>query len=84
MDAFFATIRSLLEGSDTPPSTHERFVSTTDAFSAAYDGKLRVFAEAKRDWADVEYARGKGRLAREKAKTAVSEIVLNTTSPAGK
>ncbi|KAI5118130.1 hypothetical protein M0805_008037 [Coniferiporia weirii] len=46
----------------------ERFAEEVERFCSVYDGALRVFGEAKRDWIAVDYARGKGRLAREKAK----------------
>ncbi|KAL5520596.1 hypothetical protein ACEPAF_2597 [Sanghuangporus sanghuang] len=46
------------------------FEEEIERFCATYDSTLRLFGEAKRDWISVDYARGKGRLAREKAKQA--------------
>ena len=48
-------------------SGRERFGEEVKRFCEVYDGEMRVFKEAKRDWIAVDYARGKGRLAREKA-----------------
>ncbi|KAL5514900.1 hypothetical protein ACEPAG_2216 [Sanghuangporus baumii] len=46
------------------------FEQEVESFCVTYDSTLRLFGEAKRDWISVDYARGKGRLAREKAKQA--------------
>lgn len=65
-DYFFASVRRAL--TDDDEDAELRFAEQADHFHATYDGTLRIFAEAKRDWIAVDYARGKGRLAREKAK----------------
>lgn len=66
LDAFFASIRAVLAEGDGDGETG--FGAAVEAFCRMYDPALRVFAEARRGWAEVDYARGKGRLAREKAK----------------
>ena len=52
------------------------FAEEVARFEAAYDGELGVYVEAARDWDDVERARGRGRLHREKAKQ--EEATLGT------
>ncbi|EJD01988.1 uncharacterized protein FOMMEDRAFT_141186 [Fomitiporia mediterranea MF3/22] len=67
-DAFFKAIRIMLaRGSSHAHDTHVH-THKVERFCATYDGALRIFGEAKRDWIAVDHARGKGRLAREKAK----------------
>ncbi|KAL5478248.1 hypothetical protein ACEPAI_2432 [Sanghuangporus weigelae] len=55
------------------------FEQEVESFCATYDSTLRLFGEAKRDWISVDYARGKGRLAREKAKQA--QLVYRLVRP---
>lgn len=69
LDAFFAGVRSTLAGNDA-----EGFSRQVDWFLEVYDEDMLLFDEAKVDWAKVEMARGKGRLAREKAKQAESSL----------
>ncbi|KAL4264272.1 Queuine tRNA-ribosyltransferase-like protein [Pleurotus pulmonarius] len=72
LDAFFAGIRSVL----SQDNGKERFVTEVARFEKEYDEKLTVFDQARVLWAEVERARGKGRLAREKAKQ--NETTLGT------
>ncbi|KAF7440072.1 hypothetical protein PC9H_000415 [Pleurotus ostreatus] len=72
LDAFFAGIRSVL----SQENGKERFVTEVARFEKEYDEKLTVFDQARVLWAEVERARGKGRLAREKAKQ--NETTLGT------
>lgn len=62
--AFFAGVRGVLRGADG----EEAFARAVAAFEVEYDEGMAVFAEAEEGWQEVELARGKGRLAREKAK----------------
>lgn len=70
MDAFFAGVRSVLES----PSGGDTFGEKVDEFVQMYDESMVVFDEATVDWAEVERARGKGRMAREKIKQAESSL----------
>ena len=69
LDAFFAGVRGVLETGGP-----EDFGSQVDRFLETYDEDMVIFEEAKVDWAKVEMARGKGRLAREKIKQAESSL----------
>jgi len=69
LDAFFADVRGSLELADV-----EGFGQRVDCFLNTYDEEMVIFDEAKVDWAKVEMARGKGRLAREKVKQAESSL----------
>ena len=61
LDAFFAGVRdAIATGEDVFEREVERFIQT-------YDEDMAAFDEAAVDWRDVDLARGKGRLAREKA-----------------
>ncbi|TFK35426.1 tRNA-guanine(15) transglycosylase-like protein [Crucibulum laeve] len=62
LDAFFSSIRKLL--SEKP----ESWDAEVKRFIEAYDEDMVVLDEARVSWKEVELARGKGRLAREKAK----------------
>ena len=62
LDAFFAGVRQLI--SEAP----ERWEAEVLKFGDQYDEALAVFDRAKASWKQVELARGKGRLAREKKK----------------
>ncbi|KAF8653657.1 hypothetical protein AX16_003808 [Volvariella volvacea WC 439] len=64
VDAFFAGIRSIL----AKDSDGTLFAEEVNKFAAHYDEELEVFKEARVNWREVDLARGKGRLAREKAK----------------
>ncbi|KZV84281.1 tRNA-guanine transglycosylase [Exidia glandulosa HHB12029] len=67
LERFFASIRHhLLSGSSEFGEEVERFVKT-------YDGSMKLLEQARLDWKDVDLARGKGRLAREKVKMAEAE-----------
>ncbi|KAJ6593708.1 tRNA-guanine(15) transglycosylase-like protein [Mycena capillaripes] len=60
LDAFFAGVRGVLE-------RREDFNAHVDRFVAEYDETQVVMGEARTMWKDVDVARGKGRLARERA-----------------
>ena len=92
VDRFFADIRDVLERDGVDKFTEEvqRFRDWYDDDEVVGDatrgsdevGKIEIVGgvmgtEAKNDWASVDKARGKGRLAREKGKagTAVLEVV---------
>ncbi|KAL6309181.1 tRNA-guanine(15) transglycosylase-like protein [Sparassis latifolia] len=64
LDAFFAGVRAVLAGADGIAE----FDRQVDRFMEVYDEEMAVFEEAAADWLQVDLARGKGRLAREKAK----------------
>jgi len=66
LDAFFSGIRSAL----AKPDATALFASEVTKFIEFYDEDMVVFEEARLMHSDVEYARGKGRLARERAKRA--------------
>ncbi|KZW00162.1 tRNA-guanine transglycosylase [Exidia glandulosa HHB12029] len=65
LERFFASIRHHLLSSEFGEEV-ERFVRT-------YDGRMKLLEQARSDWKDVDLARGKGRLAREKVKMAEAE-----------
>ncbi|KAJ7124903.1 tRNA-guanine(15) transglycosylase-like protein [Mycena epipterygia] len=60
LDAFFAGVRGVLQRG-------EDFGMHVDRFVAEHDEGLAVVEEARAMWKDVDVARGKGRLARERA-----------------
>ena len=78
VEAFFEGIREVLRGSvdavlpdvehDSIDGTEKKYdwIHEVDLFNAAYDGSLRVVDDAMEMWKDVDLARGKGRLGREK------------------
>ncbi|EIM87554.1 uncharacterized protein STEHIDRAFT_56363 [Stereum hirsutum FP-91666 SS1] len=75
LDAFFASIRTFLSQNVGVPdsvsgavSVSDRFSREVERFSEVYDSSMTVFEEARRSWAEVEMARGKGRMAREREK----------------
>ncbi|KAF8963764.1 tRNA-guanine(15) transglycosylase-like protein [Flammula alnicola] len=70
LDAFFTGIRKVI--AEAP----ESWEAEVRKFEATYDEKLGVFDGAKASWQEVELARGKGRLAREKSKQ--EEATLGT------
>ena len=95
-EAFFSSIRNLLEveflsqSDDTKVSTEAMdntslsFSKEIERFNDVYDIQLRVFEEARMEWMTVDFARGKGRLAREKAKqdeAVKASSVKNDTNP---
>ncbi|KAI0646792.1 tRNA-guanine(15) transglycosylase-like protein [Trametes meyenii] len=67
--AFLAGIRAVVK--DAGP---EAFAREVARFEEAYDEDLLLWGEAETMWLEVEWARGKGRLAREKEKQAQSTI----------
>lgn len=60
LDAMFAGVRKVAQASK------EDFEKEVQLFLEHYDGSLWVFKEAASSWKEVDLARGKGRLAREK------------------
>ncbi|KAG6839810.1 hypothetical protein C0991_011468 [Blastosporella zonata] len=64
VDAFLAGVRNVLDAAG-----RDGFAAETKRFEAAYSEDGAVEEEARVMWADVERARGKGRLAREKEKS---------------
>lgn len=69
LDAFFAGVRKVVAENGV-----QGFIEEVRVFESVYDGDLVVFDEARVMWKDVEMARGKGRLAREKAKQEESTL----------
>ncbi|KAJ7497134.1 tRNA-guanine(15) transglycosylase-like protein [Mycena latifolia] len=67
LDAFFAGVRAVLQRDDD-------FGAHVDRFLAAHDESLAVVAEARAMCRDVDVARGKGRLARERS-AAVEDLL---------
>lgn len=60
----------------------EPFKREVERFFEVYDSHLRLFEEGKREWITVDYARGKGRLAREKAKLGESDLATKVEKSA--
>jgi len=89
LDAFFAGIRSVIKSdlearSDdaSPEIRHSGFAAEVERFIAYYDGSLQVLEEAKGDWKEVDLARGKGRLAREKEAAELEAAAAVTVTEA--
>ena len=70
LDAFLSGVRGVLQCSDGPTM----FAAEVDKFAEVYDEDMKVFEAARESWTEVERARGKGRLAREKAKQTESTL----------
>lgn len=70
LDAFMSGIRAVLAG----PDGESRFKAEVDKFCEGYDEGMSVFEDARKMWTDVELARGKGRLAREREKQNESTL----------
>lgn len=75
LDAFLASVRTFLsqdmEETDSgldASSQQDGFSIEVKRFAEVYDSGMTVFEEARRSWAEVEMARGKGRMAREREK----------------
>ena len=75
LSAFFAGIRHVLDS-----STSEQWTKEVDKFTKMYDESLDVFDTARLSWKEVDLARGKGRLIREKEKEKAmqQEMVVNS------
>ena len=71
LDAFFAGVRRLI--SDAP----EKWETEVSKFGEQYDETMVVFERAKASWKEVELARGKGRLAREKEKMEEGNLLTS-------
>jgi len=71
-DAFLSGVRVVL----SQPDGATQFTAQVDKFVELYDEDMKVFEDARKNWMEVEMARGKGRLAREKAKQ--TELTLGT------
>lgn len=61
LDIMFAKIRSTIKQFGV-----EEYAAQVDRFEAEYDEELEILEEARNMWEQVDLARGKGRLAREK------------------
>ena len=61
LSAFFAGIRQVLVSSSS-----ERWMKEVNKFTEMYDESLDVFDSARLSWKEVDLARGRGRLVREK------------------
>ena len=75
LSAFFAGIRHVLDSSNS-----EQWTKEVDRFTKMYDESLDVFDTARLSWKEVDLARGKGRLVREKErdKKMQQEVVVNS------
>jgi hypothetical protein len=74
--AVCAALLSGVRGVLRADSSGQAFAEEVERFGKAYDGGIGVYAEAVRDWAEVERARGRGRLQREQVKQ--EQMVLGT------
>ncbi|EMD37196.1 hypothetical protein CERSUDRAFT_95452 [Gelatoporia subvermispora B] len=70
LDAFFAGVRAVL----ARPTGSEELRKEAERFIEKYDEEMLVMEEAKAQWREVDRARGKGRLAREKEKQHESTV----------
>ncbi|KAK2464954.1 hypothetical protein APHAL10511_003030 [Amanita phalloides] len=68
LDTFFAGVRNTIE------MAGDVFEQEVDRFIQTYDEDMVLFAEGAVNWRDVDLARGKGRLAREKARVISSSV----------
>lgn len=69
LSSFFAGIRHVLDSSSSSSSTtttSEQWKKEVDRFTKMYDESLDLFDSARSSWKEVDLARGKGRLVREK------------------
>ncbi|KAF9473030.1 tRNA-guanine transglycosylase [Pholiota conissans] len=62
LDAFFAGVRGVIKDGEA------RWEEEVGRFGEVYDARLGVVEEARERWREVDLARGKGRLARERSK----------------
>lgn len=80
LDCFLAGVREVLlaEEAETDAAVDapkaSRFADEIDIFEATYDSRLVVLEEATDQWREVDLARGKGRLAREKGKEEAGAV----------
>lgn len=70
LDAMFASVRSIIHESGA-----DVFSAEVDRFVDEYDEELAIFKEAAVIWNEVDRARGKGRIAREKAKQDGVDVI---------
>ncbi|KAI0747854.1 tRNA-guanine(15) transglycosylase-like protein [Daedaleopsis nitida] len=71
LSAFLDGVRAILARGE---SGKETFTREIERFEQMYDEDMVLWEEAEKMWLEVEHARGKGRLARDKEKQAVSPI----------
>ena len=71
LSAFLDGIRAVL---GRPGSAKDELTKEIGRFEQTYDEELELWDEAEKMWLEVERARGKGRLAREKEKQAATTI----------
>ncbi|KAG8948348.1 hypothetical protein FRC04_009844 [Tulasnella sp. 424] len=81
LSRFFADIRAFLAEVSSAPDAEERFNEEIRRFGAQYKRPDELMRKAKLNWEDVNLARGKGRLAREKAAKATENPVDITQHP---
>ncbi|KAI6132332.1 hypothetical protein EV401DRAFT_1849807 [Pisolithus croceorrhizus] len=78
LDRFLSGVRDLLlggDGNDTGEGEGKitRFAVEVNRFESVYDESMEVLRVARKCWHEVDLARGKGRLGREKEKQALIE-----------
>ncbi|KIJ63113.1 hypothetical protein HYDPIDRAFT_182431 [Hydnomerulius pinastri MD-312] len=71
LSALLSGVRAVLNGGE---GVNERFADEVKRFEDTYDESMEVFSAAKKDWRNVDKARGKGRLAREKGRQEDEEV----------
>lgn len=81
LSRFFADIRAFLAEVSSAPNTEERFNEEIRRFETRYKRPDELMRKARVNWEDVNLARGKGRLAREKAAKATENPVDITQHP---
>ena len=70
LDAFFAGVRDAIQKEE------HFFEREVERFIQTYDENMTLFEEAAVNWRDVDLARGKGRLARERAKQLDTDVAI--------
>ncbi|KIK80459.1 hypothetical protein PAXRUDRAFT_833517 [Paxillus rubicundulus Ve08.2h10] len=71
LSALLAGVREVL-ADETGEGAGDRFALEVERFESSYEESMEVFSAGKKAWQDVDTARGKGRLAREKEKQVAS------------
>ncbi|KIO28304.1 hypothetical protein M407DRAFT_71991 [Tulasnella calospora MUT 4182] len=81
LSRFFADIRAFLAEVSSAPDAEERFNAEVRKFGEQYKRPDELMRKAKVNWEEVNLARGKGRLAREKAAKATENPIEITQHP---
>ncbi|KAG8988613.1 hypothetical protein FRB90_002652, partial [Tulasnella sp. 427] len=81
LSRFFADIRAFLAELSSSPDAEDRFAEEIRKFEKRYKRPDELLAKAKLSWEEVNLARGKGRLAREKAAKETENPVEITQHP---